>query len=248
MSTINLLPDDYHKKQAQMRANVLCVALFVIIMGGVAWASVISQEKHEQLQEDRAVVNAKYQQTQRVIQTLHDLEGRKKGMEKKANDTAGLMEKLPRSFLMARLVCECPEAIRLYGMEVYLTDKPGGRAGTKHAQVRRQMRGAGRSYMTEVVLSGFVKGGTDRDVANYLGALEALPFVARADLVQSSDARSEDHMIRKFLFKLAIAPGVDAIDYVGPADIARGEQRDTPSSAADGVKGLWQILTSNPKE
>jgi hypothetical protein len=215
MSTINLLPEDYAKKQAQLRAGVLCVILFFIIMGGVFWASRVSQEKHENLLQDRQAVNEEYRRTQRVISSMNDLEKRKTLMEKRAKDTSDLMEKMPRSFLMAKVSLCSPSAIRLRKLEIYLNEK------TKKNRAGRIVRNKGDAeYYTEVVLTGFVKGGTDRDVARYLGSLEAMDFIAQADLISSDVILRDEQVIREFVLKLYVKMGVDAIDHV---EVANGD-------------------------
>jgi hypothetical protein len=237
MSTINLLPDDYAKKQAQFRASVLCVVLFAIIMAGVWWASRVSDEKHDSLREDQLAVNEQYKRTEQVIATMHDLEQRKTLMEKRAKDTSDLMEKLPRSFLMAKASLCCPETIRLRQMEIFLNEK------TKKNRAGRIIRTKGNAeYYTEMVLTGFVKGGTDRDLARYLDALESMEFVDRADLVRSDEILRDQMVVREFEVKLFVKMGIDAIEHVGPSEVARV---DEPLPSSRSVSGWISRLSGS---
>ncbi len=237
MSTINLLPDDYAKKQAQFRASVLCVVLFGIIMAGVWWASRVSDEKHQSLREDQLAVNEQYRRTEQVISTMHDLEQRKSLMEKRAKDTSDLMEKLPRSFLMAKASLCCPETIRLRKMEIYLNEK------TKKNRAGRIIRSKGDAqYYTEMVLTGFVKGGTDRDLARYLEALESMEFVDRADLISSDVILRDQMVVREFEVKLFVKMGIDAIEHLESSEVA---QSDAPVSSSGSISGWISRLSGS---
>ena len=216
MSTINLLPDDYLRRQAQMRANILCGALFAAVMAGVAFASLKSQESHNALQARQQKVSDEYSRTYSIIETMYEMEQRKGTMIAKADDTARLMEKMPRSYLLGLVTQLCPKNISLHSFELVTKKITSPDHAAKYEQAMARKSGRAQPYGVEIYLTGYAKSDIDVDVARYLLALENSPAIARADLDSSKDVKDKEMSVREFKFHLYLVHDADAIEMIHP--------------------------------
>ena len=62
MSTINLIPEDYIRRRVRHRANMLCLALFAVVMTSVVAAAVVSYQSSRHTQQICDQVNTSYAQ------------------------------------------------------------------------------------------------------------------------------------------------------------------------------------------
>jgi hypothetical protein len=231
MSTINLLPDDYHKRREELRISAIGSVLFVVVMVGVMLGSMESQSDYEQLETRREQVSRRYEQANQLIQKMHALEQKRQAMAAKADDTAKLMERMPRSYLLAMVTQRCPKNISLRQFEL-VTKPMTPQTMTKFEKIQAQRNVQDLRYSQEIFLTGYAKSDTDLPVAHFLQALENSPAVAQADLESSKDIRGQDGAVREFKFHLYLTPNLDVIDLIGPdrpgraLSLARPADRD----------------------
>lgn len=115
------LPEDYLTRKADVRANMICLGLFVVVMFGVASAFLVTNRQWASVKEEHRAINAAYEQEGKKIEQLKSLEAQRASMLDRAEITVALVEKSPRSVLMAALVTSMPEGVTL--MEAELTSK-----------------------------------------------------------------------------------------------------------------------------
>ncbi|MFP4355762.1 MAG: PilN domain-containing protein [Phycisphaerae bacterium] len=215
MSTINLLPKDFYKRREQIRISAIGTSLFLIVMTGVAWASMKSQDSHDQLAVKRQQVNQRYLEANQVIQKMHALEQRRKAMATKAHDTAELMERMPRSYLLGLTTQLCPKNVSLREFQLITKPVQPGTM-TKFQQAQAARTGEPVQYSQEILLTGYAKSKTDKPVAKFLEALERSPLIVRADLESSVDIKDKDLAIREFKFHLYLAGDIDVMEVERP--------------------------------
>jgi len=215
MSTINLLPDDYLRKRAQRRANILCLALFGAVMVGVVLAALHSEQNNGALEDRRREISRQYEQTQKVIETMRQMEQKKQELTAKAADTASLMERVPRSYLLGLVTRVCPENITLERFELSTHILTPGEAGARFDQVTSN--NADANLRVEITLAGYVQSGTVEDVGKYLYTLGRSPIVARADLDTTRNLSDDTMVVREFKFKLYLVPNADVMDFIAAA-------------------------------
>ena len=118
MSQVNLLPDDYIAWRKEKRTSVICAVLFGVVMMGVLAGAVISERSHRHTRDVRDRVNQAYNDAEKLIQQVQNLEAKQQQMLQKAVLTAALQESVLRSYLLAR-VCEAlPEGSSLMRFEL----------------------------------------------------------------------------------------------------------------------------------
>lgn len=112
------LPEDYVNRKAEARANFLSLGLFGVVMFGVVGAFFVTNRQWLQVRREQEKINTQYAAEAAKIEQLKRLEEQKAQMMSKAGVTTALIEKVPRSVLMAELVTRMPKEITLLEMEL----------------------------------------------------------------------------------------------------------------------------------
>jgi Tfp pilus assembly protein PilN len=234
MSLINLLPDDYLRRQAQKRANLLCAGLFAVVMAGVLVAVAISERGYRNTRAICERVNASYADAEKLIGELQELESTRAKMYAKANRTSSLLEKMPRSNLIAAITNALPEGSSL--MKVELKSSRGTKIvanpKSKYEQVKAKAIGANNSAANvieqpprQVSLTVTGLAGTDVEVARFITSMAQCPMVQPPDLVYSQEKKINDVNVREFQVVMIIKTDL-------PAD-----KGDTALASADSQGG-----------
>ena len=212
MSQVNLLPEDYIAWRKQRRTSAICAVLFGVVMMGVLAGAVISERSHRHTREVRERVNQAYNDAEKLIQQVQNLEAKQQQMLQKAVLTAALQESVLRSHLLAR-VCEAlPKGTSLMRFE--LDTKPVQRiVGPEARKTRFAQAAAGRGARPEglteldtaITLTGLAA--TDVEVARFIAAMARCELMDTVDLVYSQEKKMGDFMVREFRIVMRLKSG-----------------------------------------
>lgn len=231
MSIINLLPEDYLHQRAQMRANVMCAMLFAVVMAGVGGAALVSEQSTRNTTKVRDQVNASYAEAAKLLGQMQQLEAQKRTMITKAETTASLLERVPRSYVLAVVTQALPETASLETFD--LTPRIQLTA-TKAPTSKFDALAAAKPVPQAATVVAEVKGyaSTDVEVARFIANLMRNPLLSNVDLVFSQEKKRlpEDMTVREFCVRMEIRPGVDVIDVL--KDSAKGKlaKQQTPKA------------------
>ena len=223
MSTINLLPDDYLRRRNQRRANVLCFILFLFVMAGVGVAAIASRTALAQTRKLQRQVATEYADAAKLIEEMQQLEMRKKTLLEKAEETASLMERVPRSYLLGTITNARPESVSLISLDLETVSKGATPPAVPKTGAKRSSKGKSKAavvdqglvkrdytYWVELSLTGVAE--TDVDVARYIASLARHPLMYSVDLVHSKEIRKGDFAMRAFELKIKTEPNADVMD------------------------------------
>ena len=243
MSMINLLPKDYIKRRQQRRANVLCLILFALVMAGVLGAGAVSERSIRHTEEVADRINTAYAQATRMIEQLNELEARKQGMLRKAAMTAKLLERAPRSTLLAIVTNALPRNASMTKFNLFqvykVTKPPAVPRANSGAKTKFQKVAAEQAAQTTTILRMEVVGlaGTDVDVASFIAKLARCPIIGSVDLAYSQQKVVDEIHVREFKVSMQLKPDVDVIDYVSEMGYASSESpKPVDKPAEDGVR------------
>jgi Tfp pilus assembly protein PilN len=244
MSIVNLLPDDYLKRRGQQRANILCCVLFLVVMVGVTGASLMLEKSSDHTEAVAREVDDDFARASRLIDQLQTLEKEKTQLLGKASNTASLMERVPRSYLLGFVTNARPKGVWLTKVVLNTKVKTGGvpaargRSAKKRAMARTRSRNSGKGPLTSVTMELVGLAFTDVEVARYITRLRSNAMVKSVELVYSIEQKSKDpdkQPLRGFQLTLTTYYGFDA------ADAIEAEKEDKPRSdtqvAAAGKEG-----------
>ncbi len=114
----SFLPGEYVTKKTETRASLIGLSLFGVVMLGVVGAFFMSNRRWANIRQERELINTHYTQEAQKIEQLKQLETQRGQMMDKAGVVAALIEKVPRSILMAELTQRMPKDVTLLEMEL----------------------------------------------------------------------------------------------------------------------------------
>ena len=227
MSTTSFLPEDYLDQKAERRTNMVSLTLFGIVMVSVFAAFLVTNRQWSQVKSAQASINEQYQDAATQIERLNELEKQKDQMLNKAKLAAALVERVPRSILLAELINRMPPHLGLLEFElksdrIKVSRKTGqkpskGRLrGPKRARRRAQARPEKDTkieaprYRVSLTLVGVAP--TDIEVSRYMAELNAHPLLQDVSLKYSEERKFEGERMRQFEIRMKLNPKLDVRD------------------------------------
>ncbi|MGP1347301.1 MAG: PilN domain-containing protein [Phycisphaerales bacterium] len=230
----SFLPEDYVKQRAERRTLVLTVTLFVCVMGGVAAAFLVTNRQWHDVRAYQRVVNERYVRAAEDIERLKELESKKGDLLERAEVTQALIERVPRTILLAELINRMPRQMTL--MELEMESDRRERHTTRsrarlEEQEKKQAKGSsnrrGRSltgrggdeeeqvlvvtapeYVTNLTILGVAP--RHEDVAEYVRALQECPLLTGVELVRTEKKRISDRELHEFSITASLSGDADA--------------------------------------
>jgi len=210
---LNFLPDDYMHRRRVRRANIICalVAVGGLLLVGVAVG--LTAVRAIGMAATRDAVDRQYEKASRRIKDLQQLEERKTGLLHKAELSATLLERVPRSHILGRLTNHLPTETSLTSLSMepqeMRVEKPAPKAeaadnskkGNKKVKPPKQTETRLRFR-----LDGLAE--TDVQVAEYMSRLSADPLFERVDLQFSEEFPYEEGVtMRRFQLSFVLSKG-----------------------------------------
>lgn len=241
---LSFLPDDYLERKAQRRTNVICALLFMVVMGAIGTAFTITERSGRAVEAEHSSVERKYTEAAKRIQLKQDLEKKQATMERQAELSASLLEKVPRSFMLAKVTNSLPAGVSLIEMimESKLRTAVTSTAGAKPAFEQKRSKtdpkkdGAGakdapaaplqqaKVYDVNLKITGVAL--TDVHVAQFIAKLNTLNIFKDVNLVISDEYKDteEGRQLRKFSLEASLNPN---------AEITAADQEPTKTAAVE---------------
>ncbi|HRK30211.1 MAG TPA: PilN domain-containing protein [Tepidisphaeraceae bacterium] len=227
MSTPNqlsFLPDDYLHRKAQRRSNVICAGLFIVVMTAIGTAFTYSEKSVKAVEQLHNAVEDEYADAARRIQQVQKMQEKQRQMAQKAELTASLLEKVPRTFILAELTNSLPAGVSLLdlAMEAKRAAVVVPAANTIYEKRKQEIdkekaaakaREAGlqpRVYDVTMKLTGIAD--TDVQVASYISKLNRSPLFKDVNLLISDQFKVDpksDVSMRKFQIELTLMANAD---------------------------------------
>lgn len=224
----SFLPEDYLQKKAERRAIAISLFLFLVVVVGIVGAFFVTYRQWTMVKATQEQVNKDFAAETKKIEQLKQLEAQRDELKEKADITLALVERVPRSILLAELINRMPEQLTMTEMEIKskriqeqkAAPKPSGLAGPKTlAEVKASQKAEAAKpaapaiptpprFEFRVELSGLA--GSDDDVADYYQRLVQCPLLDRVDMIFSSDTKVDDVQMRKFKIEATIKAAADA--------------------------------------
>src|SRR3954447_22962342 len=110
---LSFLPDDYLERKARRRATILCGSLSVVVMGAIGSAFAISERSMRDLDARYADVDLQYTQAAQRIDQVQKMHAKQRQIVQHAELAASLVEKVPRSNILAEFTNSLPPGLSL---------------------------------------------------------------------------------------------------------------------------------------
>lgn len=233
---LSFLPDDYLERKAQRRANALCAILFILTMGGIGAAFTVSEKATKKVDTEYSKIDQEYLGEAKRIEQVRQMEEKQKRMKHQADLTASLLEKVPRSFVLAELTNALPQGVFLLDFALESKGKKSAasadQAGPRLTEYEKKKlaREAARKgtpttpvgpqpkiYDVYLKVSGIAD--TDVQVAQYLSRLSRSKLLKDVNLLVSEEHNDKEAgaKMRKFQIEMMIDPEAEVQAAAGVA-------------------------------
>src|SRR4051812_8497193 len=121
---LSFLPDDYLERKAQRRTNAICAMLFLIVMVAIGTAFSITEKSTKEVERQHDAVDREYAEAAKRIQQVQRMQDKQRTMAHQAELTASLLEKVPRSRLLADITNALPSGVSLMDFTMDAKKRP----------------------------------------------------------------------------------------------------------------------------
>ena len=216
---LSFLPDDYLERKARRRTNTICAILFCIVIGAIASAFWVTEKGMREIEGQASMVNQQYTEAARKIEQFQQLQEKQRTMAHQAELTSSLLEKVPRSFVLAEITNGMPEGVSLLDllMEARVVTNPSAIAAAKTAfELRKAEIDAGKTIVPtmqprvyDVTLKTTGVAENDVQVSAFIRKLNRSPMFKDVNLSFTDEFtpnQKEGPRLRKFQIELKLNP------------------------------------------
>jgi len=237
---LSFLPDDYLQCKAQRRSNIICAALAFIVIVTIGTAFTATEHLNRKADRDNALVQAQYADAARQIRQVQELQDKQRRMARQAELAESLLEKVPRSYLLAEITNALPEGVSLLDFVLDAKRHTSASASApmtaydRHKAAIDTTKGPPPAPLPEPVvydvtmkLTGVAD--TDVQVSNFIGKLSRSPLLRDVNLVISDEYTMADQKLRRFQLEMTLDPNAE----IKPGETLRHDappDRHAPSS------------------
>lgn len=210
----SFLPEDYLQKKIAVRTNAICITLFVLVMAGVVGAFFVTDRQRGEVRRLQAEVDESYREAARRIDQLEQLQKDKKLMMQRKKVAEILVERVPRSVILAELTNLMPSALSLleFDMETkVLKTAPRPKTAIQREAEKNQKNREKLAQPempevkpTELTLSLIGVAPTDLEVSQFLAMLNQHELFQNIYLLYSEGTKVQDREMRKFAIELTL--------------------------------------------
>ncbi|MFN7374360.1 MAG: PilN domain-containing protein [bacterium] len=242
----SFLPEDYLQRKRESKALILNLVLFAGMISAVGGAFLVTDRQWSAVHFEQAEVGAEYAREAAKIEQLKVMEAQKQQLLYRAEVTTALIERVPRSILLAEIVNRLPEGITLTDLVMESTRvAPPAPPKDAAAKSLADMPVAAKDPKApppkpkpptlefKLLIAGLAP--TDTFVADFQSNLKKCPLLDRVDLVSTVELIDKDRTLRRFRLEASIKPDADTWN-IKPLAVRRANAAMSLQASPAGVK------------
>ncbi|MGF1634893.1 MAG: PilN domain-containing protein [Phycisphaerae bacterium] len=192
MNDTSFLPEDYLEKKQRRRADAICGLLFVVVLGGIGAAFFIAERSLREVEARQVETTERYALAAQRIEQVKQMDTKQQTMARQADLATALLERVPRSNLLAEVTNLLPPRTSLLDLKLEskvrrpaatakpLTAVEKKKAAKAAAKTAAQAPAEALRYDVTVTLEGVAD--TDIEISQYITSLQASPLLQRVEL------------------------------------------------------------------
>ena len=218
---ISFLPDGYLERKARSRANVICGSLLVAVLGGVGLTWTITRSSVRKFEIEHAAVEREYTEAAKKIDQVHAMQQQQQTVARQAELTAALLEKVPRSFILAEITRSLPDSTSLLDFTLESkarpTNAPAQSSSSASSSASKADAAKSKSnddsemqpklYDVTMKLTGIAY--TDTQVAQMIARLGRSKLFTDVNLVVTDEYGQSEPKMRKFQIEMTLNPAAN---------------------------------------
>jgi hypothetical protein len=127
---LSFLPEDYLEQKYARRAMILCAALFLIVAGGLGFWWQVRSKANAKVVAEFNEVNNNYVEAARKIEQVKRMHEQQREVVHHAELAASLVERVPRSNMLAEITNALPVGVSLIDIAMVSTPRAGAAPAT----------------------------------------------------------------------------------------------------------------------
>lgn len=221
---LSFLPDDYLERKAQRRTNAICATLFLVVMVAIGSAFTYTERAMREAEREHDAIERRYTDAAKRIEQFQQLQEKQRTMAMQAELTSSLLEKVPRSFLLAEITNSMPSGVSLLDLVLEskrrTTPSPAksNSAFEKKSSAKDTTKRKGppapeaKVYDVHLKITGIAS--TDVQVAQFITKLNQSTLLRDVNLVVSEEykggtGQDANNLMRKFQIEMMVSPTAD---------------------------------------
>ena len=136
----SFLPEDYLDRKIARRTNLICVGLFTVMIGAIAAAFYVQSRQDTGTRAELIEVNTTFTQEAEKLRLIKELQDRQQQMIDKAKVVQQLVERVPRSIILAEMINNMPPSLSLLDFELETKATPAPRNLTALDRAQSQLQ------------------------------------------------------------------------------------------------------------
>ena len=217
---LSFLPDDYLERKARRRTNAICAVLFCVVISAIGGAFTVTEKSMREIEKQYDDVQHQYADAAKRIEQVQQMQEKQRTMAQQAELTAGLLEKVPRSFVLAELTNGIPTGVSLLDFKldsVVAVNVPAAKPKTAFEIRQAAVQGAqsvisiptpqAKNYDVTMRLNGVAM--TVEQVGDFLGTLGRSRMFSDVNLISTEEFKQNDNpdlKLRKFSIEMKLNP------------------------------------------
>jgi Tfp pilus assembly protein PilN len=230
---LSFLPEDFLERKARRRANILCGALSVVVIGAIGSAFIIGERSMRGIEAQFAEVDARYSKASQQIEAVQRMHLKQRQIVQHAELAAALVERVPRSNILAEFTNNLPPGVSL--VELWMETKPRQQAGpppgaSSFEQKRAALEAKGKNEPQPTDAYIKVTGLADNEgqVAQFMSRLNGSKLMSDVNLLQTDPFVQDKVTMRKFQIEMRLNP---------EAEVREGQAATNKTAAVDAGEG-----------
>ena len=226
---LSFLPDDYLERKARRRANILCGALALIVLGIIVSAFQYMEKITKAVDVKYAAVEQQYTDAAKRIEKVNQMRAQQQQVVRRAELAASLVEKVPRSNVLAEFANSLPPGLSLVSLAMESKERAGAAPPAMSAFEAKRAALEGRSANTAVApktydvylkLEGIAV--TDLQVGDFMEKLKRSSLFREVNLLfteqilQRDSSNKSEETLRKFQIELMLNPNAEVVNPANP--------------------------------
>ncbi|HEY0008401.1 MAG TPA: PilN domain-containing protein [Tepidisphaeraceae bacterium] len=232
MSTSHLcfLPDDYLSNKRNRRTHVLCGSLLVVMSVTLGSALYLTHRSLQAAVVDHEQVTHNYANAAKRLQQFQTMQKQQELLSRQADISASLIDRLPRSDVLAQITHRLPPTVWLVDLEM-MTKKRVSEASRTHFDAKSSKAKSKTAapeppapVSQEVSLRLIGIASDDAQVASLISSLNDTRLFSEVNLLISAEEAAQQ-LGRRFTLELLL----------------RGDADRSPARAKTGIKSIAQV-------
>ena len=227
---LSFLPEDYLETKRQRRTNIVCAVLFLVLMGAIGGTFTVIERSLRKVEKEHVEVDKQFAEAAKRIEQVRQMQEKQRKMAQQAELTASLLEKVPRSFLLAELTNAMPGGVSLLDVQLSSTVRQqAAPVGLTQFEKKKAAAAGGaaknappapQAKVYDVKLT--VEGMADNDVqvAQYMARLNRSKLLQDVNLLITDEFTYQENKVRKFKMDILVDPAAEIAPGTAPAKTA----------------------------